>query len=259
MNIRRPLLTALISLSALKCDPVLAYDASRCASLSDEDMGLDETSINNHDNSGRTALMTAAASGCTKLVKSLLTKGASNTIRDVFGNTAISEAKQYNHPEVVRLLKETAEPAGAERAAAQTPEVQAVSVSGDDAKVSSSRPSPQPKRNHPKKLQICKGYKIASPEDLIADPATFGQGSAKVCVRGYVSKWGINIGIDGTFLLNSSDITGSSSISVKAQFLAVSARRELLNMKSSGGGWVTVPGIWDGRALGAVSMQRDSE
>jgi ankyrin repeat protein len=51
-----------------------------------------------------TALMVASMEGYLDIIKLLLEKGADPNIRNYFGNTALVEAANYNHKEIVKLL-----------------------------------------------------------------------------------------------------------------------------------------------------------
>ena len=57
-------------------------------------------------NHGRSALHGAAINGRLAIVKRLLEQGADSTLRDRDGDTALDDARQYGHSEVVALLSE---------------------------------------------------------------------------------------------------------------------------------------------------------
>jgi len=57
-------------------------------------------------NHGRSALHGAAINGRLAIVKRLLERGADPTLRDKDGDTALDDARQYGHSEVVALLSE---------------------------------------------------------------------------------------------------------------------------------------------------------
>ena len=66
--------------------------------------------INQRDEFGWTALMTAAASKSEKAVEVLLRNGADKTVRDKGGNTALSIAHKKSCPEIIKLLEIKLEP-----------------------------------------------------------------------------------------------------------------------------------------------------
>jgi len=87
--------------TALMVASVLGYEGCVRLLLDSEAIEVNATS-----NYGRSALHGAAINGRLAIVKRLLEQGADPTLRDRDGDTALDDARQYGHSEVVALLSE---------------------------------------------------------------------------------------------------------------------------------------------------------